>query len=83
MKINLIYEKEINVGDVIHAVGGSGTYYMVVQTVSKKYVLLDLKESTISSEGYDNITDMIEKFFGIVEIKVISNNNLQLTMGYY
>lgn len=83
MKIDLIYEKEINAGDVIHAVGGSGTYYLIVQTVNKKYVLLDLKKSTMSSEEYDNITDMIEKFFGIIEIKVISSDNLQLTIGYY
>ena len=83
MKIDLFYEKEINVGDVIHSVGGSGTYYMVVQTVSKKYVLLDLKESTISSIEYDNIADMIKKFFGGIEIKVVSSDNLQLTIRYY
>lgn len=83
MKIDLIYEKEIKVGDVIHSVGGSGTYYMIVQTINKKYVLLDLKESQIASDEHDRIADMIENFFGGIEIKAISNDNLQLTMRYY
>lgn len=83
MKIDLSYEKEIKVGDVIHAVGGSGVYYIIAQTRDKKYVLLDLKSCEISSIEYDSIADMIENFFGGIEIKVISNDNLQLTIGYY
>lgn len=83
MKIDLIYEKEIKVGDVIHAVGGSEAYYIIVQTGDKKYMLLNLKSCKISSIEYDSIADMIENFFGSIEIKVISSDNLQLTIRYY
>ena len=82
MRINVVYNKNLNVGDVIQTVDGAGTFYMIIQTKTSKYALLDLKESQIASQEYNSINEIIENFFGSTEIKSVSKDKVELTINF-